>query len=61
MPTPNSSSVISGNCASCARGLVGWVRDIRHKIAGQDGLEAAFRWPLARADRIRSQQQRQRG
>ena len=37
------------------------VRDIRRKIAGQDDLEAAFLWPLSRADQIRSQQQRQRG
>src|SRR5204863_2424866 len=31
------------------------------KIAGYADLEAAFVWPLARADQIRSQQQRQRG
>ena len=37
------------------------VRDIRRKIAGQQELEAAFQWPLSRADQIRSQQQRQRG
>jgi transposase, IS5 family len=37
------------------------VRDIRRKIAGQENLEAAFLWPLSRADQIRSQQQRQRG
>ena len=37
------------------------VRDIRRKIAGNTGLEAAFTWPLARATQIRSQQQRQRG
>jgi IS5 family transposase len=37
------------------------VRDIRRKIVGQDDLEAPFRWPLAHADQIRSQQQRQRG
>jgi len=37
------------------------VRDIRRKIAGQQDLEAAFLWPLSRADQIRSQQQRQRG
>jgi len=37
------------------------VRDIRRKIAGQEELEAAFVWPLSRADQIRSQQQRQRG
>jgi IS5 family transposase len=37
------------------------IRDIRRKIAGQAELEAAFRWPLARAEQIRSQQQRQRG
>ena len=37
------------------------IRDIRHKIAGQADIEAAFEWPLARASQIRSQQQRQRG
>lgn len=37
------------------------VRDIRRKIAGRQDLEAAFLWPLSRADQIRSQQQRQRG
>jgi transposase, IS5 family len=37
------------------------VRDIRRKIAGREDLEAAFLWPLSRADQIRSQQQRQRG
>jgi len=37
------------------------IRDIRRKIAGDERLEAAFSWPLSRADQIRSQQQRQRG
>ena len=37
------------------------IRDIRRKIAGQADIEAAFEWPLARANQIRSQQQRQRG
>ncbi len=37
------------------------VRDIGRKIAGRADLEAVFRWPLARAGQIRSQQQRQRG
>jgi hypothetical protein len=37
------------------------IRDIRRKIAGYADLEAAFTGPLARADQIRSQQQRQRG
>jgi len=37
------------------------VRDIGRKIAGQPTLEGAFQWPLARANQIRSQQQRQRG
>jgi transposase, IS5 family len=37
------------------------IRDIRRKIAGRDELEAAFESPLARANQIRSQQQRQRG
>jgi transposase, IS5 family len=37
------------------------IRDIRRKIAGQAELEAAFQWPLVRAEQIRSQQQRQRG
>jgi transposase, IS5 family len=35
--------------------------DIRRKIAGQQDREAAFSWPLSRANQIRSQQQRQRG
>ncbi len=37
------------------------IRDIHRKIAGQLALEDAFEWPLARANQIRSQQQRQRG
>ena len=37
------------------------IRDIRRKIIGQTELEAAFERPLARAEQIRSQQQRQRG
>jgi IS5 family transposase len=37
------------------------IRDLRRKIAGQEDLEAAFAWPLSRANQIRSQQQRQRG
>jgi IS5 family transposase len=37
------------------------IRDIRRKIAGQVDIEAGFEWPLARANQIRSQQQRQRG
>jgi IS5 family transposase len=37
------------------------IRDIRRKIAGRPEIEAAFEWPLARANQIRSQQQRQRG
>ena len=37
------------------------IRDIRRKIAGQADIEAVFEWPLARANQIRSQQQRQRG
>ena len=37
------------------------IRDIRRKIAGQAELEAAFERPLAYAEQIRSQQQRQRG
>jgi len=37
------------------------VRDIRRKIAGKADLEVLFEWPLARANQIRSQQQRQRG
>src|SRR5580692_113441 len=32
------------------------IRDIGRKIAGQDSLDAAFAWPLSRADQIRSQQ-----
>ena len=62
MPTPNSSSATVANCASCAAGLVAMhYRDIRRKIAGQADIEAGFQWPLARANQIRSQQQRQRG
>src|SRR5438105_8035626 len=37
------------------------IRDIRRKIAGYADPHAAFGVPLARADQIRSQQQRQRG
>ena len=37
------------------------IRDIGRKIAGQPVLQEAFQWPLARANQIRSQQQRQRG
>ena len=37
------------------------VRDIKRKIAGHAEIEAACQWPLARANQIRSQQQRQRG
>ena len=37
------------------------IRDIRRKISSHADLEAAFAWPLSRADQIRSQQQRQRG
>jgi transposase, IS5 family len=37
------------------------IGDIRRRIAGDAPLEAAFSWPLSRADQIRSQQQRQRG
>jgi transposase, IS5 family len=37
------------------------IRDIGRKITEKPQLEAAFRWPLARARQIRSQQQRQRG
>jgi len=37
------------------------IRDIRRKIAGKPDIEAVCEWPLARANQIRSQQQRQRG
>ena len=37
------------------------IRDISRKIAGQPDIEAVFQWPLARANQIRSQKQRQRG
>jgi len=37
------------------------IRDIRRKIDGNATLEDAFTTPLARAEQIRSQQQRQRG
>jgi transposase, IS5 family len=37
------------------------IRDIRRKIAGKAELEVTFERPLARAEQIRSQQQRQRG
>jgi transposase, IS5 family len=44
------------------RGRLGRIiRDIRRKIAGKPDIEAVFQWPLARANQIRSQQQRQRG
>src|ERR1700739_784097 len=37
------------------------IRDIRRKIAGRTDLETVLERPLARAEQIRSQQQRQRG
>ena len=37
------------------------IRDVRRKIAGRPEIGATFERPLARADQIRSQQQRQRG
>ena len=37
------------------------IRDVRRKIAGRPEIEATFERPLARADQIRSQRQRQRG
>ena len=37
------------------------IRDIGRKIADQPALQEVFTWPLARANQIRSQQQRQRG
>src|ERR1700748_1198220 len=37
------------------------IRDIRRKIAGRTDLETVLERPLARAQQIRSQQQRQRG
>ena len=37
------------------------IRDIRRKIAGRADIEAMLQSPLARADQIRSQKQRQRG
>src|ERR1700676_4715793 len=37
------------------------IRDIGRKIEGHQNIEAAFALPLARANQIRSQQQRQRG
>ena len=37
------------------------IRDIRRKITGHADLERSFEWPLAYANQIRSQQQRQRG
>jgi IS5 family transposase len=37
------------------------IRDIRRKIGSQEHIAAAFEAPLARANQIRSQQQRQRG
>jgi hypothetical protein len=57
MPTPSSSSATVANCASCAAGSVA----SSATIAGHGDLEAVLQWPLARANQIRSQQQRQRG
>ena len=37
------------------------IRDIRRKVEGRPDLEEVFQYPLARAEQIRSQQQRQRG
>ena len=56
----NSSTATTASCAFCASS---WPDHPRHRrrIAGDAPLEAAFSWPLSRADQIRSQQQRQRG
>ena len=61
MPTPNSSSATVANCASCAAGLVASSATSAARSQGQADIEAGFQWPLARANQIRSQQQRQRG
>lgn len=61
MATPNSSSAIVGNCATCGHGSAVSLRDIRRNIEGQPELEAAFERPLSRAAQIRSQEQHQRG
>src|SRR5437773_5287334 len=59
MPMPNSSTATADSCAFCAPGLAGSFATSGG--ASHADLEAAFAWPLSRADQIRSQQQRQRG
>ena len=60
MPTANSST--ARRQLRILRTRLGrLIRDIRRKIGSQEHFAAAFEAPLARANQIRSQQQRQRG
>ena len=58
---PSSSTATIAQLRLLRTRLGRLIRDIRRKIAGRRGLEAAFDAPLSRAAQIRSQQQRQRG
>src|SRR6266702_4779976 len=58
MPTPNSSIATADSCAFCAPGSAG---SFATSVVRSQATRTAFVWPLARADQIRSQQQRQRG
>jgi transposase, IS5 family len=49
-----------GNCACCAHGSAASSATSAARSQARR-LEAAFQWPLVRAEQIRSQQQRQRG
>src|SRR5947207_7842086 len=56
---PHRSPATADSCAFCAPGLAGSFATSGG--ASHADLEAAFAWPLSRADQIRSQQQHQRG
>jgi transposase, IS5 family len=58
---PGSSTATVASYASLRTRLGRLIRDIGRKIAGHGDIEAAFALPLARANQIRGQQQRQRG
>src|SRR5438128_8241160 len=61
MPTPSSSTGSIGSCGCCAHGSAA------SSVISAAGSPASLtskqfsKWPLARANQIRSQQQRQRG
>jgi hypothetical protein len=61
MLMPSSSSVTIGNCACCARGSAASSATSAARLPTRPNWRAAFERPLAYAEQIRSQQQRQRG